>query len=279
MIRLPPIEQAHLAFYDVDESEADAQFLSAVKELSEEALTVFSDDRVIGYAQFLPYEDAFVYVYIFKPFRHRGLGTEAIRTAEQMLREKGARSVVCCCANADERVRSLLQSLGYRQDFPSCYMEYQGAPVAIGVPKAVFRPYRPDEYEKVHAFDAEAFHRMRLSTPWFPDSTPEAPSEEMKEEWAGTAQERFVYALNGEPIGFAHLEGDEIDSISIAPAYQGHGYGREFLTEVVNHMITDEKKTAIGLWCIDGNEKALTLYRSVGFEEKCCVMYFKKELA
>ena len=277
MIYLTPIEQSHLVYYEVDESEADAEFIGAVKDLAEDAFTVFNDDKVIGYAQCVTCEEAFAYVYIFKALRRQGFGSAAISAAEQMLQEKGAKRIVCCCDNSDERVKNFLQALGYRIDFPSCYMEYQGAPLATGSQKAVFRQYRPEEYEKIHAFDAEAFHRMRLSTPWFPDSTPEAPTEEMKAEWAETAQERFVYELDAEAIGYAHLEDEEIDSISIAPAFQGKGYGRAFLTEIVDYLITDKEETTIGLWCVAGNEAAHSLYLSVGFKETCCSMYLSKE--
>ena len=149
--------------------------------------------------------------------------------------------------------------------YMASYMEYHGPAFSIPPGTPVFRQYEDRDYETVHGFYAQAFHLMRQSAGWFPHSVPEPPSEEMRRDWARTANERFVYETEAGPIGYSHTVGDRIGSICIAPAFQGKGYGKTFLQEVTNAILRDHDK--VSLYCVVGNTKARAMYLSLGFSE------------
>ena len=118
---------------------------------------------------------------------------------------------------------------------------------------------------------------MRLGTGCFPDSVPEPPDEEERRYWADTAEERFVAMDRQEIVGYAHIEGNEISSISVKPGRQGKGVGKEFLKYVAN-VLMDTGHTSISLYCVVGNGRARRLYDALGFVPVYRNEYAKKKV-
>ena len=135
------------------------------------------------------------------------------------------------------------------------------------------RQYEDGDFTDVFALSAQAFHKMRLETGCFPDSAPEEPSDEVRKRWAESPEERFVYVTDHEIVGYAHLDGPELDSVSIKISQQGKGFGKRFVQYLVN-LILEKETGAPSLWCVAGNDKARRLYDAVGFEER-----FRQEFA
>lgn len=77
--------------------------------------------------------------------------------------------------------------------------------------------------------------------------------------------------LNGQIIGYAiyHVIVDEAEilNIAIAPDFQGKGYGRELLDELVNTVTKKAKRLFLEVRA--SNDTAIQLYDSVGFVEIC----------
>ncbi len=74
-----------------------------------------------------------------------------------------------------------------------------------------------------------------------------------------------------ETAGFAWLrmpepELGEIEPFGLLPAYQGKGFGSKFLTAAIHQLVKrGAKRVRIGAW--QRNEKAIRLYRQIGFKQ------------
>lgn len=188
-------------------------------------------------------------------------GLAAFALLEQQLRDGGAKKIVTSYGSGDALAAAFAARCGFHKQFESDYMVYEGP----GFPPEEnhVREYRDEDYPAAHRMYAEAFHRMRLETGWFPDSVPEPPSERMRRYWAETAGERLVWEEDGRIAGYAHIDGNELGSISVHPEMQGKGIGRRFVKEVINRILAECEM--VSLYCVVGNDKARSLYDSLGF--------------
>lgn len=268
----------------VDIHEADADFLCAVSENEETVYAVLHRGAAVGLALTEKGPNAFLYVYIFPPYRHRGFGKAAVLLLEQELAlhdgtvhdgAHGLMDISTCYRGGDPVACAFAGRCGYEKEFASDYMVYSGP--RFGAAEVPVRQYRDGDYLETQALSAEAFHRMRLGTGCFPDSAPEPPDEEERKDWAGTAEERFVYLDGDEIIGYAHLRGGEISSVSVKPGRQGKGVGKAFLKYLVNTLI-DAGHTSVSLYCVAGNERARNLYDALGFAAVYRNTYAKKKV-
>ena len=145
------------------------------------------------------------------------------------------------------------------------------------VPDLPVRQYRDEDFLEAFTLADEAFHKMRLETGCFPESTTTPPNDKYRQRFAETAEERYVYELDGNIIGYAKLDGDELDIICIRISHQGEGFGRNFLKYMINLMIDSGIKEPC-LWCVVGNKKARKLYDSLGFKEVRVTAYPEKKI-
>ena len=118
---------------------------------------------------------------------------------------------------------------------------------------------------------------MRLGTGLFPDSVSNPPSEKERKYWSETANERLVYMNGTEIVGYAHIVGSEIGSISVKPSQQGKGIGKKFLKHIINRL-KDAGHTDISLYCVVGNHRARHIYDELGFIPVYRNDYAKKKM-
>ena len=154
-------------------------------------------------------------------------------------------------------------------------MKYSGSKFEITV--LPVRGYCDEDYSTAHGMYARAFHEMRVRVGDFPNSIIEEPNDKMRNHWEKTSDERFVYIMNNEIVGYAHVEGNEIGSISIKPEMQGKGIGRDFVKYICNKLI-DDGMAPIILFCVVGNW-AKNLYTSLGFQEVYTADYSMKYIS
>jgi GNAT superfamily N-acetyltransferase len=84
--------------------------------------------------------------------------------------------------------------------------------------------------------------------------------------------EALLVVDDGRPRGHAHVapatrpyhEGGELISLYLPPDAWGHGYGRALLVAAREAMV-DLGYETLGLWVLDGNERAQALYVSDGW--------------
>ena len=243
----------------VDRREADADFLLCAAADEGMFYTILSGGEPVGLAQAEP---GWLYLYIFPEHRRRGYAAAAAALLEALPHMAEQEELTACWNSGCAAGAALAASCGYREKYASDCMVYAGPPFPPEDPP--IRGYRDADYPAAHALTAEAFHRMRLSTGCFPDSALEEGSEEMRRRWADTAGERFVYELEGEILGYAHIEGPELDCVAVKPGRQGGGIGRSLVRHTVNHILSSGHREVF-LYCVAGNRRARGLYDSLGF--------------
>lgn len=72
----------------------------------------------------------------------------------------------------------------------------------------------------------------------------------------------FILLKDDELIGSVALKGNEIDDLLVKKEYQGQGYGRQILLWALENINSDTVILHVAEW----NQRALSLYKSVGFE-------------
>lgn len=247
----------------IDAGETDSDFLSALEGNGDEVYALSAGEETVGLACVCGGGRAFLYLYIFPRYRNMGYGRRAAASLEQRLYASSLNRITTCYHTDNHIAAGLAKSCGYTKEFSSAYMIYTGP--RFEEEAVPVRQYQDADYQAAQALEAEAFHVMRLGTGCFPDSVPTAPSEEMRREWEETSGERFVCVLEDEIVACAHVEGAELDSISVKLTHQGKGIGKRFLKYIVNGLL-DAGHKEISLYCVVGNN-ARYLYEQVGFQE------------
>ena len=225
---------------------------------------LWCDGVLVGGAELECGKNAFLYIYIARRFRSRGLGAEAVRLCESRLGKAVSDRIETYWLSGDDNAKAFAGKHGYAYRFSSALMRYDGG--AFALPALSVRGYADVDFTAAQELSARAFHEMRLRVGAFPNSTVQKPSEEMREEWKRTAGERFVYMQGDEIVGYACLEDDAIDSVSIKPEAQGKGIGRLFVKHLCNELL-QRGHGFVTLYCVVGNW-ARSLYDSLGFQEE-----------
>ena len=274
-VEICKIQSVSQYFPQIDAKDADAEFYEAVAGNGEDIYGLRRENEIVGLCCIATEADGtagFLYVYIFPKCRNREHGRAAAEAAEQRMDSPKLRTITTCWDIRSEAARSFAEACGYKKEFSSAYMKYQGE--AFAEKELPIRRYQDRDFAEAQRLSAEAFHEMRVSTGCFPDSAPEEPSAEMRRHWADTAEDRYVYALGDEIVGYAHIDGAELSCVAIKISRQGEGLGREFVRFLVNRLFERGHREPF-LYCVVGN-RARHLYESLGFREAACSEYGKK---
>lgn len=262
-----------IASNQINFEDADMKLIEAF-ENRKNMYSVWKENNLVGVAQVIERKKAYLHLFINVRYRCNGVGNMALNLCEQILRDAGADTITTSYRIDCSAYKSFAQKHGYMRSFSSTYMEYNG--YQFDIPSLSIREYKDDDYESAHEMYARAFHEMRIRVGDFPDSVIEQPNNSIQEYWASTKKERLVYVRDDEIIGYAHVVGNEIGSISVKPQYQGHGVGRMFMKYIINKIFEEGYKT-VSLSCVVGNW-AKGLYDSLGFNDIYTIEYAVKSV-
>lgn len=258
----------------VDSAETSEDFCSAVSENIEEVYAIRNGDTVIGLSLIEDDAEGYIYIYIFPEYRNNGYGYLAACAAEQQMQSSPLVSITTSYDNNNKIAERLAEKCGFAKTFASAFMKYSGEMFEGSFP--AIQPYRDEHFADAFTLSAEAFHRMRLEAGCFPDSVISTPSDEARQLWAETADDRYVYVLNDEIVGYAHIDEAELDTVAIRISHQGQGLGKAF-TKFLTNVILEKQMGEPFLYCVVDNRKARQLYTSLGFKEVSCNAYAVKK--
>lgn len=225
--------------------------------------SIWNGNDLAGVAQVKKGKKAYLCLFINVTYRCNGIGDMALNLCEQILRDAGADTITTTYRIDHNASKSFAEKHGYIRSFSLNYMEYNG--YQFDIPLLSIREYNDDDYESAHEMYARAFHEMRIRVGDFPDSVVEQPNDSMRKHWALTKKERLVYVHGSEIVGYSHVVGNEIGSISVKPQYQNQGIGCMFMKYIINKILEEGYKTT-RLYCVVGNW-AKQLYDSLGFTD------------
>ena len=250
----------------IDRKDAEPSLSEEVSENGDEIFFIRVSDAIVGTAYISDEARAFVYVYIFPEYRNRGYGEAAVSAAERMIKTTPLERILTAYNDHSEAAKRLAEKHGYLKKYSSALMEYRGE--KFEEPELPVRKYRDEDFTDAATLSAEAFHAMRLSTGCFPDSVVAQATEEDRKYCAENAENEYVVQLNGEIVGYAAIDGTELEEVSIKIPHQGKGLGRKFVRYLTNRILEKDEGEPT-LWCVVGNVKARNLYDSLGFKEIC----------
>ena len=248
----------------VNRADMDADVYNDITRDRDNIHGICQGEEILGLASICDDPDAFLYIYIFPEYRNRGCGAAALRAARDQLHSSPLLSICTAYDSKNEIARHLARAHGYEAKFSSSVMTYWGEKFEI--PELPICKHREELFDEAFRISAEAFHIMRLETGHDPNSVPYEPDEETKKICTETAEERYVYMVDGEIVGCAHIDGPEIDNVAIKISRQGQGLGRLFVKYLVNEILEKDMGQPF-LYCLVSNRKAWQLYNSLGFEE------------
>lgn len=236
--------------------------------------SVWNGSILAGVAQVKEGKKAYLNLFINAPYRCNGIGDTALNFCEQILQDAGANTIMTNYRLDNDASKSFAEKHGYIRSFSAAYMEYNG--YQFDIPVLPIREYNDADYESAHEMYARAFHELRIRVGYFPDSVIEQPNDSMRENWASTKKERFVYVQGSEIIGYSHVVGNKIGSISVKSQYQNQGIGRMFMKFIINKILEDGY-TTVSLYCLVENW-AKRLYDSLGFADVYIVEHAVKSV-
>lgn len=121
-------------------------------------------------------------------------------------------------------------------------------------------PFEQKYFENYKSIYNECFYDMRKSL----DIEPYNFLEEYKQ-LAGKECDIFLFIENDVLIGSIACYGNEIDDLIVNEAYQNNGYGKKLLLWAMQQIRNNNNESII-LHVAEWNEKAVRLYKNVGFE-------------
>jgi ribosomal protein S18 acetylase RimI-like enzyme len=239
------------------------ELLRALDNKESNLYSIMDNNKIVGVSQVEEGEKAFLYLFIDPAFRRKGIGSTAVKLCEQKINNAYVKQIMTTYKISDDASKAFANKHGYIRGFSSTCMKYTGG--QFDIPELPVRDYCDADYTSAHAMYARAFHEMRVHAGDFPDSVIEQPNDKMRKYWEKTSTERLVYVQNNEIIGYAHIEGNEIGSISVKSQNQRQGIGRNFMKYICNKILAGGKDSVL-LFCVVGNN-AKNLYDSLGFKE------------
>ncbi len=236
----------------------------AVEMEPETLTTAYLDEKLVGLIQIISGKNtSSLVVFVAPEYRFKGIGHILVMYGEDILSETKPKEIMTNYLLSNENSITFARKHGYERNFSSACMKYVGA--KFDIDELPIRQYCDDDYTQAQKLYAEAFHEMRVSVGDFPNSEVQPPSERNRKAWDNDSENRYSYIEKGEIVGHAHLENNEISSISVRTDLQGNGIGRNFVKYLCNEIYNQGHKEVI-LWCVVGN-KARNLYDSLGFKE------------
>lgn len=116
-----------------------------------------------------------------------------------------------------------------------------------------------------------------ISRAVFGESEADARSRIEKSLLART-REGFAANLSGKLVGMCYVDYEERDpgvfSFGVLPEFQGKGYGRRFLSLIIGHLF-NRGAVRVKLEVDSKNDRALNLYRSIGFAVSSGYDYYR----
>lgn len=163
--------------------------------------------------------------------------------------------------------QQLFNEIGFEYWYSVYRFSYEGAKFNehnIGVVK-----YEDKYYEDKIRLESEAFSVLRRENDikpynWYLSASKEAIENNRK---ATLEEKEYIYMFfeNNEMVGASMVKNAEIDLLFVNIKYQGKGYGKKILEFTINRGL-EQNAAGVNLNALASNEKALKLYKNIGFK-------------
>lgn len=250
----------------INKNDIDLDFFNEIQKNNEQVHVLLKDEVPVGVCCINNDTTAYVYIYIFPQYRTQGYGYSAFCKIEKVLLPSSPSHITTAYNGKNTIAKNFALKCGFTKKSASYTMKYTKDKFVLDT--LPIREYEDEDFVEAYTLSSEAFHVMRVSTGYYPDSKPYELSEEARKYCLEHKDDHYVYVVDNEIVACASTSGAEIDTLSTKLSHQNKGYGKNFVKYLVN-LILDKNIGSPFLYCIDRNINALHLYKSLGFEEVC----------
>lgn len=240
-------------FFNRDKMLSDGIFVARYKDITVAFLS-FDDFR----------RRALMTIFVNKEYRRMGVGAALMAKADKILSQyEAVERSIGMCIDGDRSSLQFLYKHGYYVSYSSFIMECEGVPLPES--NISVRQYEEDDYIICQNICEIAFYEMHervgiLPSYYYP------PNETERKRFAEDRNNRFVMLIDSEIVAVGIIDGCELSHVSVRPDLQSRGYGRAFISFLVNEIMRRGERIAT-LGVVKGNP-AIKLYKSLGFKEK-----------
>ncbi|BBF41664.1 acetyltransferase, GNAT family [Lachnospiraceae bacterium KM106-2] len=248
-------------------NEEDQEFLFC----KENKILVFDLENVgvVGFCSFGRWgkqkENGKLFLYVGQEYRRRKIGT-ALHQAIMAYAKPFQLNVIETVFRIDQNdATEYFSKLGYRKWYGLHVMSYHGGMQPRSNMEIV--PYEDRFYESYVEEIRKSFYEMRQVNDFKPYNCVEF-SEKQRKELIQDKEHLYVLLVDGKFAASAAVHTELTDvcgPIFVASAYQGKGYGKIITQFVMNEALHRGMKS-ITLEVVEWNERAVNLYKSLGFE-------------
>lgn len=236
-------------------------------------IVCYSEEKLIGYMCFYTFDGrvAEVISMVHPKRRRQGVFRAMLDVAVADMKQRGLQEVLYVVPAPSQSGLGVVKHLGtdfYEAEY-SMHWAREPQPFARN-PHLQLREASPEDIEFLVRCSAQAFD----------------DSEEMTRNMIQrtTTPDRISYlgVHKGTPVGMIRVQRIGTDhaavfGFAVLPEQQGHGYGRQMLTQCVE-MLRSEGRTQIELDVVTENERGLHLYTISGFDILSAYRYYKQLL-
>ncbi len=243
----------------------------ALKHNPHRLFTHHVEGELVGLARLLEYDEGEICVLVHPNHRRQGVGRKLIQEVLLWSVSQGKTSVLLVQEGEAQEGEAFAKAVGGEYTVSEYEMEYTGAvpQPTSHTPSIILRSASESDMETLITINAQAF-----------GDTQEVSRLSIAKWMAHTEMRFYVGTIENTSIGClrvtfdSHTQTAYINSFGVLPEVQGRGYGRQILTQVVCALKSEGCYT-IRLEVETENRNALGLYRSCGFEIRCCYAYYR----
>ena len=229
---------------------------------------VYDESGIKGFIELNKTSEEFnkwsINIYVLKNSRKSGIASLLYKKASEYLKNEKANLITISFRKDIEDSTEFFKKLGFKTWF-SCYdMKYTGTKQSKS--SLEFKNYEDRYFEKYEKLGGECFYELRKANDITPYKSIEISDENRKNTLKRKDNIYITVDSEDEIIASVFMENGIIDFVMVNSKYQGNGYGRETMKFAINKCI-ERGYDSIVLGVVKWNEKALKLYKSLGFEK------------
>lgn len=230
-------------------------------------ILVYDDDRIKGFVH-LEINERYCYMEmgaasdeLIKP-----VGLKLLEEVKKLFVEKSINFIEVFHVKDNLNWQELFNELGFEYWYSVYRLEYKGS--KFSEPDICSVKYEDEYYEDNARIGSEAFAQLRKDNnikpyDWYLSASKEAIVRDRK---IKLKQKDYTHLFfeNNELVGTSRVRNAEIELLFVNTKYQHGGYGKKILQFSVNRGL-EQNSESVNLNALASNEKALGLYKGMGF--------------
>lgn len=202
-------------------------------------------------------------------YRHRGIGKSLVNAAKHIAKEYGYKQILYVCDDNSVSGRAFIDTFIARHHHTEYTLKYE---------KRENHP-RATRLLVTKAYERDLDSIIQINVNAFEDDY-EVAAQFITSTFASPTRTAYVGQLNYKPICTLMLGNEggvySINSVAVLKDFQGQGYAKELIQEVLYGLRNEEQAIIIEVDSTNG--AAYHLYKKLGFEESQVIAYYVETL-